>query len=102
MPGNVSEPSDGYAAVPRRRLQRGSAGGEETLLFPSRQTLHVLLPDRLLSRQGTEALSHLIDPFCGRGAVAFTSEASHYSTPQQEHFIPQPHKLLRYHGDGKL
>lgn len=61
--GNVSEPSDGHAAVPRWRLQRGSAGGEKTLLFPSRQTLHVLLPDRLLSRQGTEHHHAISDLF---------------------------------------
>lgn len=54
VPGDAGEPSDGHAAVPRRRLQRGSAGGEEALLLPRGQTLHVLLPDRLLPRQGTE------------------------------------------------
>lgn len=63
MPGNVSEPSDGHADVPGWRLQRGSAGGEKTLLFPSRQTLHVLLPDRLLSRQGTEHHHAISDLF---------------------------------------
>lgn len=63
VPGNVNEPSDGHAAVSRRRLQRGSAGGEKTLLFPSRQTLHVLLPDRLLSRQGTEHHHAISDLF---------------------------------------
>lgn len=51
--GNVVEPSDGDAVVHRRWLQRSSAGGEETLLFPSGQTLHVLLPACKLPWQGT-------------------------------------------------
>lgn len=57
VPGNVVKPSDGHAAVHRRRLQGGSAGGEETLLLPGGQTLLVFLPDRLFPRQGTEDTS---------------------------------------------
>lgn len=53
VPGNVDEPSDGHAAVHRRGLQGGSGGGEETLLFPGGQTLHVLLPVCFLPREGT-------------------------------------------------
>ena len=43
---------DGHAEVHRRRLQRGLAGREETLLFPGGQTLHVLLSDQQLPREG--------------------------------------------------
>lgn len=108
VPRNVSEPSDGHAAVPRRRLQRGSAGGEETLLFPGRQTLHVLLPDRLLSRQGTEHprhclvsdLSFLRARWCpvyikNLRCIQHTSKSLLFLSLGR-------HSLLHCHGDGKV
>lgn len=50
VPGNIDEPSDGHAVVPRRWLPGGSVGGEETLLLPGGQALHAVLPDRNLPR----------------------------------------------------
>lgn len=43
---------DGHAEVHRWWLQGGIARGKETFLFPGRQTLHVLLSNQQLPREG--------------------------------------------------
>lgn len=54
--GDHLDAPDGHAEVHRWRLQRGLAGGEEALLFPGGQTLHVLLSNLQLPREGKPGL----------------------------------------------
>ena len=55
--GDHLDAPDGHAEVHRWRLQRGPAGGEEALLFPGGQTLHVLLSNLQLPWEGKPGLS---------------------------------------------
>ena len=52
VPGDHIVAADGHAEVHGRRLQGGAAGGEEAVLLPGGQTLHVLLPHQHLPQQG--------------------------------------------------